>query len=310
MRNRPVATHVVAVIHNTDLTTVQELYDYLTRKKEYVGYDVNGSEMRHGLTALHAACVAGKDQLVLALLTAGANPNQTTNDLDTPLNYALKANSAACVRHLLAHGARIDALTSKYSSDTAYAVAIRDTMCNEIRDLMKSHAAALQIPEEKLLKPDEMDFMEYEQSIRKRDEEHKNDFLAAVRAHELVKAKEIYNAHKMDVTRLVTFVDVDPMTDALEKGDLDVVRLLVECGDFVLGQCQYPDDKTFVDTARQHGHEDVADYLESVQASRYAAMKALLQPEKAAGYTPALFQPAAVEAVRPVGALRQSGPRQ
>ncbi|MEZ5594543.1 MAG: ankyrin repeat domain-containing protein [Gammaproteobacteria bacterium] len=104
-----------AIQHN-DISTLQTMLARMT---------VVDQPTLHGKTALMAAAMQGKLQLVQALLAAGADPNARNQNGGTPLLYAMAGGSLAVTRHLLAAGAQINQRSSNGWSPLMMAVAKR-----------------------------------------------------------------------------------------------------------------------------------------------------------------------------------------
>ncbi|CAO3610779.1 unnamed protein product [Cunninghamella blakesleeana] len=66
-----------------------------------------------GLTALHHACDRGYLDLIKLLIDLGANVNEQTNDLETPLHFACISEQLLPAQYLIDHGADISIVDSE-----------------------------------------------------------------------------------------------------------------------------------------------------------------------------------------------------
>ena len=64
------------------------------------GYNANQPDQK-GRTPLHLACLKGRQELISALIEAGADPRSRDHTGEIPLQYALKTRSKAVVDLLL-----------------------------------------------------------------------------------------------------------------------------------------------------------------------------------------------------------------
>ncbi|KAK3298835.1 uncharacterized protein B0H64DRAFT_83679 [Chaetomium fimeti] len=71
------------------------------------GYDIRGRYLEKQRTALHYAAEGGYEDVVRALLSAGAPVNVRDGNQKTPLHLAAERGRAACVGLLLGHGAEV-----------------------------------------------------------------------------------------------------------------------------------------------------------------------------------------------------------
>ena len=104
-----------AIQHN-DIRTLQTMLARMT---------IVDQPTLHGKTALMAAAMQGKQQLVQALLAAGADPNARNQNGGTPLLYAVAGGSQKVVGRLLTAGAQVDQRSSNGWSPLMMAVAKR-----------------------------------------------------------------------------------------------------------------------------------------------------------------------------------------
>ncbi len=119
-----------AIQHN-DINTLQTMLARMT---------VVDQPTLHGKTALMAAAMQGRLQLVQALLAAGADPNAHNQNGGTPLLYAVAGGSQQVVGRLLAAGAQINQRSSNGWSPLMMAVAKRRAML--VRSLLRAGADA------------------------------------------------------------------------------------------------------------------------------------------------------------------------
>lgn len=92
-----------------------ETLRYLAQLPHASALDARASD---GMTPLHLACSAGHADVVRALLEEfGANANLQDSRGHNALYHAVHAHCGACVRDLLAHGARVDEATFALARD-------------------------------------------------------------------------------------------------------------------------------------------------------------------------------------------------
>lgn len=264
---------IVYNIYSKDLS-LEEFYKLFTRNNSDFNLDIHAITQRTGVTMLHAACTKGNAAITKVLLEMGANPNQQCNNRVTGLMMAMEAGHLECVKLLVEHGVRFDHAIDNYDKRSYLFYALSLCRNKEISDYVTSklEELGLQLPRDL-------------ETVSTGEQEEK--FIKAIEAHDLVAAKDIYDHYFIDVNLVGPFDSglYRCLLPAITKGELDTVKFLVERGSYVTAHGAPYLDKLLAEIAREHGHEEVAVYLESVQRTRIETLKAACKP----AYTPALF---------------------
>jgi ankyrin repeat protein len=96
---------------------ITEGHEAVIRKLIAAGADVNAGDPRSGSTALYHALLSTprwwRDELIMELLAAGADPRLPTDDGDTVLPRAASGGLTKLASLFLAHGADVNAQTAK-----------------------------------------------------------------------------------------------------------------------------------------------------------------------------------------------------
>lgn len=102
------------------------------------GLNVNRQTLYHKVTPLYIAARESLNDVVTALLEAGANPNSVTRDGNTPLYMASVTGNVSCMRSLLTAGANPNAFKSNGMSPLF--VAIKYGHIDAVRLLLENGA--------------------------------------------------------------------------------------------------------------------------------------------------------------------------
>lgn len=80
----------------------------LTQVKTLLAYGAKGDSVHFFSTAIHKAALIGDEEIIQALLNAGADKNVLDGDGATPLHYAVKNGHLITLKILLAAGAKTE----------------------------------------------------------------------------------------------------------------------------------------------------------------------------------------------------------
>ncbi len=116
---------------NGDLRRVQQLLEAGTDVKKPLGPPSN--------SVLNRAVEGGNDQVVEAVLGAGADPNEPTETGMTPLMFAAFFGHSSIVENLVNHGAKLDAVDERHKN-TALLIAIRKGNTDVVTKLLRAGA--------------------------------------------------------------------------------------------------------------------------------------------------------------------------
>ena len=130
----PAGTTLIQAVKQGDVRAVEAL---LKGKS----IDVESTDDREGLRALHYAAWDGQLEITKMLLDHGANPNALDNDGYTPLHLGVVSGHVGCVRLLLDRGAAMEYRTKRPNGyhGSRGGTALRDAVINqywEIVDLL------------------------------------------------------------------------------------------------------------------------------------------------------------------------------
>lgn len=262
-------------------TTVKEFYDYITCDETDFNYDIN-DRGRAGSTVLKNACELQNIPLVNALLIMGANPNLANDGELTPLFEAIQSGNLETVKLLRQHGARLDSLDINYFdlAKNRHSLDILDYLTSTQTDFERETAN-----KKRLRKAASLD---HAYLIR-------SEFKRAIEANDVETAEKLLSDNNINLKQ-VCFNATDYATRfAATRGNMEMVKLLVKHGDFIIES----DHLTGISTpqaAKNAGHSDIAEFLETTQRERYQRLKAevtkqneIIEIPQNTSYQPGLF---------------------
>jgi ankyrin repeat protein len=104
------------------------------KRKQRSGIDV------YGRTPLHCAAADGREEQVIQLLAAGANPNARDDDGWSPLHFAAQSVSASITKVLLGAGAKVE-LRDSFGNTPLWTAVFASRGDGSVIELLR-HAAA------------------------------------------------------------------------------------------------------------------------------------------------------------------------
>jgi len=241
----------MTLLHAVCRAGEQEFAELLIKR----GAEINLPD-NDGRTAIHYAVMSGNSKLVESLLNLGSDPNKLTKKKETPLHFAAKYSGIEEVQFLIEHGASIKAINWKLIENLKEQRRRQDMLYvenDEDHIIALKSALGLKTPEAiGRDEEDDEDDEEDEEEEPPEEEEEKPDIL-----HMDYLPFEYLPRDTVDAA---TEKGLTALHYAAEKGDLEVVKFLVEHGadikaeDLVLS-------RSVIHFAAENGHLDCIKYL-------------------------------------------------
>lgn len=246
-------------------TSIKEFYNFVTIDETTFNYDIN-QRGNCGWTALQSACKKQNLALINALLEMGANPNTPRDNNFTPLYDAIQSGNLEAVKLLRQHGARLDSCGMDYFN---LASKLRYT---EIFDYLTS---TLTQSEHEILNNKELQGLK----AFEHQDEIEAQFKLAIKENDVEAAKKLLSENNINFSNIY-FNGTDYSTRvAAMQDNLEMVKLLVKHGDFIIEPDHYS-GKSTPEVAKAAGHNDIAKFLIDTQCERYQRLKAEATKQK------------------------------
>lgn len=266
---RPVPKSSEAVVKFiTSTTTVDSFYDYVTQEETNFDYCMSNRSLTEGYTPLQKACICENIPLVEALLAmGGVNPNQVRDDHYPPLYDAIAADNLELIKILINHGARVD-----------YRVGWdRRRTCLDFAKQRGNQKIITFLTSESLKCQSTIDLsnnLNPKQTLEDKKFAKICEISKAVKKNNYAKVKSLLENDTICIGEYALYDNYCSPRLAAKMGNIVMVRLLTQyCNDPI--ECNQWVEKTIPQIARNHGHPEIAEFLENTQRERYDRLRAI-----------------------------------
>lgn len=274
-------------IKNTNLT-LSQIYHYFANN--YVDFDVNDFNDWNSKTLLYIACETQHLNLVKALLAMGANPSFSLNVYQSILQVGLSTKNIELIKILVTAGINLYPPylclndTSKEIQDYFYEAQKKVTPLsseeiNTLAEFFAKHdlsntmvSGYYPLPQNNTSDFDVLskDLNAVYEALKIAVAKNDNEIAEIILKTKLIQFGHVY--HSTDGTT--------PLRIAAKQGNLELVKLLISYGDFVINRNPLEEDSSVAEMARKYGHNDIADLIEETLQNRLDNLKNLVMREE------------------------------